>query len=76
MFKIINTEPMNITNLCHEIDKRIIPETLQEQQIIKNLDWREGVLWGKPRYGHPEGIVLYHIEEVIKNVEIIGQNLH
>ena len=55
--------------IFNEIDKRLNHETEQEQQIILHPEWREGVLWGKPRFGHPEGKVLYHIEEVFENVE-------
>lgn len=57
--------------IYHEIEQRLTPETTQEQQIIKHPEWREGAMWGKPRYGHPEGKVLYHIEEVLLNVEAV-----
>ncbi|MFK7951181.1 MAG: hypothetical protein AB8G11_26610 [Saprospiraceae bacterium] len=59
------------TKTYHEIEERFTPETHQEQQIIKHPEWREGAMWGKPRYGHPEGKVLYHIEEVLLNVEAV-----
>jgi hypothetical protein len=52
-----------------EIETRLKPETETERRIIKNTDWQAGVRWGKPRFGHPEGKVLYHIEEVLENVE-------
>ena len=59
----------NIIN--HEIESRITPETTQERAIIQHPEWQEGAMWGKPRYGHPEGKILYHIEEVLQNVEVI-----
>ena len=59
----------NIIN--HEIESRITPETTQERAIIQHPEWQEGAMWGKPRYGHPEGKILYHIEEVLQNVEAI-----
>lgn len=62
---------MNTKVTLHEIEQRLTPETYQEQQIIKNPEWREGAMWGKPRYGHPEGKVLYHIEEVLRNVDAV-----
>ena len=60
--------------IYHEIEERLTPETPQEQQIIKHPEWREGAVWGKPRYGHPEGKILYHIEEVLSNVDAINAN--
>lgn len=52
-----------------EINKKIKPETETEKQIIQHVDWQKGAMWGKPRFGHPEGKVLYHIAEVLENVE-------
>lgn len=43
-----------------------------EQTIIENPEWQEGLFFGKPRYGHPEGKIIAHIHEVLANVE----NLH
>jgi hypothetical protein len=60
---------MKVSLIVNEIDERFKPETETERRIIKNPDWQEGVMWGKPRFGHPEGKVLYHIEEVLENVE-------
>lgn len=60
--------------IYHEIEQRLTPETAQEKQIIKHPDWREGAMWGKPRYGHPEGKILYHIEEVLWNVDAVNPN--
>lgn len=45
------------------------PENLLERQLVADEDWRTGALWGTPRPGHPEGKVLYHIHEVLKNVD-------
>lgn len=52
-----------------EIETRLKPETETERRIMQQLDWQKGLMWGKPRFGHPEGKVLYHIEEVLENVE-------
>lgn len=53
-----------------ELIKRIIkPETDLELRIISDYRFIEGVLWGKPRNGHPEGMVINHIEEVLKNID-------
>jgi hypothetical protein len=31
-------------------------------------------MWGKPRKGHPEGKVLYHVREVLDNVDVVAAN--
>lgn len=57
------------TFIKQEITNRLSPENLLEQKVFEQPDWQEGLMWGKPRYGHPEGKILYHIEEVLQNVE-------
>ncbi len=54
----------------------IIPESLPfaletelEYLIAADLDWQRGVEWGKPRQGHPEGKVLFHVHDVLQNVD-------
>ena len=50
--------------------KQIIkPENGIEEAIIANPDFVTGVEYGKPRSGHPEGKVLYHIKEVLENID-------
>ena len=45
------------------------PETELERQFLADPDFQIGLMYGKPRYGHPEGQVLYHIPEVLANVD-------
>jgi len=40
-----------------------------EVRIMEDLAWQEGLFFGKPRYGHPEGKIINHIHEVLENVE-------
>ena len=47
------------------------PETDLEQGFLNCDDFRQGLDWGIPRYGHPEGKVLYHVREVLDNVDKI-----
>lgn len=47
----------------------IKPETDLENRIIADKEFIEGAMWGKPRNGHPEGEVIYHIKHVLKNVD-------
>ena len=50
------------------------PETALEKLIIGQKDWMEGAFWGEPRTGHPEGKVIFHIREVLDNVDKITSN--
>ena len=45
------------------------PESDLERRIIQVDDFVQGLLWGKPRFGHPEGKVIFHIREVMDNVD-------
>ncbi|MBL7814962.1 MAG: hypothetical protein JNL70_08130 [Saprospiraceae bacterium] len=53
-------------------DKEILdiirPETDLERQLALNPAVKSGLGWGEPRYGHPEGKVLYHVPEVFDNI--------
>ena len=52
------------------IDEIVKPETDLEKKILSDEDFRKGITWGKPRKGHPEGQVMYHIGHVLKNVDL------
>lgn len=58
-------------NMVSDIIK---PETSLEKSIIQENDWMEGAFWGEPRSGHPEGKVIFHIREVLDNVDRITSN--
>ena len=45
------------------------PETDLERFLIGLPEIQAGLLWGEPRYGHPEGKVVYHIAEIYKNID-------
>lgn len=44
-------------------------ETQLEWDIASDPLWLAGTAWGQPRSGHPEGKVLYHIAEVLGNID-------
>jgi hypothetical protein len=44
-------------------------ETALEARVCADPVWQEGAAWGTPRSGHPEGQVMYHIAEVLANVD-------
>ena len=49
------------------------PETGLEYTLLQTPEFVEGMYWGKPRYGHPEGEVLYHVREVLDNVDRLSK---
>ncbi len=52
------------------INKEIpTPETPLEHSITSDPEWIDGMLWGVPRPGHPEGSVGKHTIEVLANVD-------
>lgn len=53
----------------NEIKLIIKPENGIEEAVIVDPDFVEGCNYGKPRSGHPEGKVLYHIREVLDNID-------
>ena len=55
--------------------KIIHPENESEKRMTFDSDWLRGVFSGKPRSGHPEGLVIYHIRDVLANVEKNNNNV-
>ena len=47
------------------------PETDMELTLVSHPEVIQGLLWGEPRYGHPEGKVLYHIPEIFNNIDSV-----
>lgn len=47
------------------------PETALERLLIHQEPFSRGLLWGEPRFGHPEGRVALHVREVLDNVDRI-----
>ncbi|MBK6929644.1 MAG: hypothetical protein IPH12_01830 [Saprospirales bacterium] len=47
------------------------PETHLERQLLDIPEFQCGLLWGEPRFGHPEGKVALHIREVLDNIDLI-----
>ncbi len=45
------------------------PENKLEFDLIETSDFQKGLLWGEPRYGHPEGKVIFHVREIYENIE-------
>ncbi len=45
------------------------PETELEHLLLNDSRIRTGMMWGVPRYGHPEGEVFKHVREVLDNID-------
>ncbi len=64
--RTIPTETMKREEIIFDI---LRPETELEKTILSDNEYKEGLFWGTPRYGHPEGKVIFHIREVLDNVD-------
>jgi hypothetical protein len=53
------------------LETLIRPESALERRLLKHPDFRQGLLWGEPRFGHPEGKVAIHVREVLDNIDLI-----
>jgi hypothetical protein len=51
------------------INDIIKPKNGREQEICNDPEFIIGAMYGKPRSGHPEGAVIYHIQEVLANID-------
>jgi len=53
-----------------KIIKHIVkPENGIETVICNDAEFITGASYGKPRSGHPEGKVIYHVKEVLDNID-------
>lgn len=46
-------------------------ETTLEKKLLEHPLMIEGMFWGVPRYGHPEGEVYKHVKEVLENIDLL-----
>lgn len=44
-------------------------ETDLEHRIAEDPAWQQGVVWGEPRTGHLEGPIMYHIADILANID-------
>lgn len=52
-----------------DIPVLLSPETDLERLILTMPEIIEGLMWGVPRFGHPEGKVVYHVREIYDNID-------
>ncbi len=56
----------------HALEELLQPETPLERLLLATAAFRHGLLWGEPRFGHPEGKVALHVREVLDNIDLIA----
>jgi hypothetical protein len=61
------TKPPN--HFEHPMQLPFALETPLERAIAADPIWQRGISWGWPRPGHGEGKVMYHIADLLANVE-------
>ena len=53
----------------NSVEDLLKPETSLEKGILMAPEILKGLDWGTPRFGHPEGKVLFHVKEVLDNID-------
>ena len=51
----------------------LTPETDLERAVVADPELREGLAWGEPRRGHPEGSVGAHVADLVGTIERWGE---
>ncbi len=52
-----------------DLEATLQPETELEKQLLYIPEFVMGLLWGTPRFGHPEGEIYRHVREVLDNID-------
>ena len=52
-----------------KMESNLITESDLENAILAHPDAQEGLHWGYPRFGHPEGKVVLHVKEIFDNID-------
>lgn len=50
------------------------PEQDLERRFLEDAEFIDGLNWGQPRYGHPEGQIYKHIRQVTNNIDLLGKD--
>ena len=63
--------PTTLNTFSQPLDftKLIDPVNDLERELLALPEFQRGYNWGKPRFGHPEGLVGLHVIEVLKNID-------
>jgi hypothetical protein len=71
------TQHMNpSSNDAYLLSSVLRPENALEGHLLNLPDFQRGLFWGEPRFGHPEGKVVFHVREVLDNIDRIPMLPH
>ena len=59
------------SHVSTSIESLLCPQTDLERHLVALPEFRQGLSWGEPRFGHPEGKVVLHVCEVLDNIAAI-----
>ena len=63
--------PYSLALTAQELSDLLQPETELEARFLEDEEFLRGLVWGLPRYGHPEGTIWRHILEVSENIDAL-----
>lgn len=69
LIKRASSSPTDTTTL--QLRQLLRPETELEQHLLSLPEFQVGLLWGRPRFGHPEGEIAFHVREIWANIDRI-----
>ncbi len=58
---------MDVKLSLNDLEARLEDDV--EKEIFQDLEFQAGLRYGKPRRGHPEGEIVYHIHDVLDNID-------
>jgi hypothetical protein len=65
--------PSESSSRVDELVPGFKPENELERTLIADPELREGLAWGRPRHGHPEGSVGAHVADLLQTVDRWGE---
>ncbi len=70
-FRLVKPLQPEKIELRPEVVGILAPENEIERKMLAKPEFRKGLLWGQPRFGHPEGEIWKHIREVLDNIDLL-----
>jgi hypothetical protein len=61
------------TSRTDDIVPGFAPESELESRLIADPELRDGLAWGRPRSGHPEGSVGAHVADLLETIDRWGE---
>jgi hypothetical protein len=61
------------SSAVEELVPGFVPESELERALLADPELREGLVWGRPRSGHPEGSVGAHVADLLHTIDRWGE---